>query len=159
MSNESMTRKQKIINIVSMLLLILVFWNFLKPKPTSNQITEVKPTSAMTPFEKGLDCRCDQDFVVTPSLKVVKKLKDDTKGVKHQKWLVQNESGQIILFVHNLELCKPLNLEKNDSVKLAGEFKWTDKGALIHWTHYDPKKKRPDGYVQIKGQKFCKGHD
>lgn len=151
-----MTRKQKIINLISLVLLALVFWNFLKPKSMSQTaVIEEKPISSLTPFEKGLDCKCDQNFVVTPSLKVIKKLKDDNKGVRHQKWLLQNSNGQIILFVHNLELCKPLDIEKNDSVQLAGEFKWTEKGALVHWAHFDPKKKRPDGYVEFKGQKHC----
>lgn len=151
---NKMTRKQKIINLISLLFLILVFWNFFKPK-SSTPVQSQVVAQPLTPFEKGLDCKCDQNFVVSPFLKVVKKLKDDNRGIRHQKWLVQSPSGQIILFIHNLELCKPLNLQKNDQVKLAGEFKWTDKGALIHWAHFDPKKKRLDGYVELEGHKYC----
>lgn len=149
-----MTRKQKIINLISLIFLILVFWNFFKSKTTPSIEAPIS-AEALTPFAKGLDCKCDQNFVVSPNLKVVKALKEDDHGIRHQKWLVQAPSGQIILFVHNLELCKPLNLQKNDQVKLAGEFKWTDKGALIHWAHFDPKKKRPDGYVELEGHKYC----
>ncbi|MBC7465045.1 MAG: DUF3465 domain-containing protein [Bdellovibrio sp.] len=150
-----MTPKQKIINLISLVLLILVFWNFFKSKAPTVAEVETKPASELTAFEKGLDCKCDQSFVITPALKVIKKLKDDNQGIRHQKWLVQSPAGQIILFVHNLELCQPLDIEKNDMVQLAGEFKWTDKGALIHWAHFDPKKKRPDGYVEFKRRKYC----
>jgi len=155
---QNSNRKQTIINSISLVLLILVFWNFFKPKqaPIVNELS-VKSggVSEFAAFEKGLDCKCDQKFVTTPPLKVIKKLQDDNQGIRHQKWLVQDADGQIILFVSNRELCPKLDLRKNDYVTLAGEFKWTDKGALIHWTHFDPQRIHPDGYVIFNGNKLC----
>jgi hypothetical protein len=148
-----MTTKQKIINLVSLVLLVLVFWNFFKPK-----INRAEPSQTALPsnsFEKGLDCKCDQDYVVASALKVIKKLKDDDRGNRHQKWLVQARNGQTILLVHNLELCKPLNLNKNDIIDVAGEFKWTDKGGLLHWAHFDPSNHRKAGYIQFHGENYC----
>lgn len=148
-----MTKKQRLINLVSLVLLILVFWNFFKSKPEPYRVE--KNSIPLTAFEEALDCKCDKDYVVTPPLKIVKNLPEDKFGIRHQKWLVQSPSGQVLLFVHNLELCPPLTLQKNDLIHLAGEFKWTDKGGLIHWTHYDPQKKRQTGYIEYGGIRMC----
>lgn len=146
-------RIQRIIQFISFIILGLVFWNYYKLK--NKPLVVIKKPEIQTAFEKALDCSCDQEFVETPELTVIKSLPDDIEGVPHQKWIVKAPTGHTLLFVHNLKLCERLNLKKGDHLKLSGEFKWTDKGGLIHWAHRDPQKKRHAGFVEIQKQKYC----
>lgn len=146
-----MSAKRKVVNLISLVLLILVFWNIFKPKKVGNPAKSM----ALTTFEEALDCKCARDFVVTPPLKVVKKMIDATSDPKDEKWMLQTSTGQIIVLDHDLNLCRPLNLQKNDTIIIAGEFIWTDKGAVIQNAHFDPLHKRSTGYIDAGGTRFC----
>ena len=144
---------QRIIQIISLGLLAAVSWNYFK---TKNMIREQGPKMIeSTAFDQALSCKCDQAFVETPEMLVVRLLPDDTEDTPHQKWIIQSPSGHTLLFTSNLKLCERLELKKGDRVFLGGEFKCTDKGGLIHWTHQDPMKIRRDGYVRMNGKTLC----
>ena len=38
-----------------------------------------------------------------------------------------------------------------DHFAVGGRLLWLGKGGMIHWTHDDPRKTRPDGYVFFNG--------
>uniref|UniRef100_UPI0040477B76 DUF3465 domain-containing protein n=1 Tax=Aliarcobacter sp. TaxID=2321116 RepID=UPI0040477B76 len=83
--------------------------------------------------------------------KVIKVLKDDTKGSKHQRFLVKLPSGLTILIAHNIDLSPRVqNLKSGDSIEFYGEYEWNNKGGVIHWTHHDPRKKHKDGWIKHK---------
>uniref|UniRef100_UPI004047A70F DUF3465 domain-containing protein n=1 Tax=Aliarcobacter sp. TaxID=2321116 RepID=UPI004047A70F len=83
--------------------------------------------------------------------KVIKVLKDDTKGSKHQRFLVKLPSGLTILIAHNIDLAPRVqNLKSGDSIEFYGEYEWNNKGGVIHWTHHDPRKKHKDGWIKHK---------
>jgi hypothetical protein len=86
---------------------------------------------------------------------VFKLLKDDTKGRRHQKFLLKLTAGQTILIAHNIDLSTRIeNLHIGDEVEFFGEYEWNNKGGVIHWTHHDPSGQHPDGWLKHQGKTY-----
>ena len=89
------------------------------------------------------------DIQVEGEGKISKLLPDDTGGIRHQKMIVVLNSGQSILLAHNIDLAG-----KIDSIRLGGiiafkgEYVWSEKGGLVHWTHHDPKGHHVAGWLK-----------
>jgi hypothetical protein len=84
--------------------------------------------------------------------KVIKVLKDDTKGIHHQKFLLKLPSNLTILVAHNIDLSRRIaDLNVGDSVEFYGEYEWNDRGGVLHWTHHDPRNKHESGWLKHNG--------
>lgn len=84
--------------------------------------------------------------------KVIKILKDDTNGSRHQKFLVKLPSNLVILIAHNIDLSNKIQtLNVGDNIEFYGEYEWNNKGGIVHWTHHDPRKKHEDGWLKYNG--------
>ena len=84
--------------------------------------------------------------------KVIKVLKDDTKGSQHQRFLVKLPSNLTILIAHNIDLApRVADLKAGDAIEFYGEYEWNNKGGVVHWTHHDPRKKHKDGWLKHNG--------
>jgi hypothetical protein len=87
--------------------------------------------------------------------KVVHLLPDDSNGSRHQKFLIELESGHTLLISHNIDLAPRLdNLREGDLIEFYGEYEWNKKGGVIHWTHHDPKGVHPGGWLKYRGRIF-----
>ncbi|MBU1927463.1 DUF3465 domain-containing protein [bacterium] len=80
---------------------------------------------------------------------VLRLLKDDTNGLRHQKILLHLDSGQTILIAHNIDLSPRIDtLAKGDTLTFYGEYEYNAKGGVVHWTHHDPQKRHVDGWLK-----------
>jgi len=95
------------------------------------------------------------DFVSGDGMVVVKLLPDDRHGLEHQKWIVRLSNGTTMQAVYNLDMCEYVPLKVGDVVGMGGQFIWTNEGAMLHWLHYDPRERRPDGFVELNGKVYC----
>lgn len=84
--------------------------------------------------------------------KVIKVLKDDTKGSRHQKFLLKLPSNLTLLVAHNIDLSRRVaDINVGDSVEFYGEYEWNDRGGVLHWTHHDPRNKHEAGWLKHNG--------
>jgi hypothetical protein len=82
-------------------------------------------------------------------------LPDDNDGSRHQRFIVVLASGQTLLISHNIDLApRVVGLRKGDVVAFSGEYEWNAKGGVIHWTHHDPSKRHPAGWIKHNGQLY-----
>ena len=85
---------------------------------------------------------------------IVKKLlPDDTKGAKHQRFLVTIAPEQTLLFAHNIDLTQRADIKVGDQVQFRGEYIYNPKGGIMHWTHHDPQG-RQGGWIRVNGQTY-----
>ena len=86
---------------------------------------------------------------------VIKVLSDDRDGSRHQKFILRNGSGQTVLVAHNIDLAPRIDdLRKGDRVVFYGEYEWSSKGGVIHWTHKDPRGKHASGWLKHNGKVY-----
>lgn len=86
---------------------------------------------------------------------IVKKLlPDDTKGARHQRFLVSISPEQTLLFAHNIDLSLRIDgLKVGDQVQFKGEYIYNPKGGIMHWTHHDPQG-RQGGWIKVNGHTY-----
>lgn len=95
------------------------------------------------------------DLMLAGEGRVVRVLPDDNKGSRHQKFLLQLESGHSLLISHNIDLAPRVEtLREGEMIEFYGEYEWNDKGGVIHWTHHDPKGKHAGGWLRYRGKLY-----
>lgn len=95
------------------------------------------------------------DLQVRSSGQVVTVLPDDHEGSRHQKFILELPNGQTVLVAHNIDLAPRIqNIQKQDQVEFYGEYEYSDKGGVIHWTHHDPARKHVDGWLKHQGRTY-----
>lgn len=82
-------------------------------------------------------------------------LADDNNGSRHQKFILQLQNGLTVLVAHNIDLAPRIeNLQKGDIIHFNGEYEYSEKGGVIHWTHHDPQQRHADGWLKYKGRTY-----
>jgi hypothetical protein len=108
------------------------------------------PTSAEQAYKQQ-----QSDVQLTVEAQIIKLLPDDLDGNRHQKFIIETQSGQTILVAHNIDLApKIVDLKVGDTVRIYGEYEWNNKGGILHWTHHDPAKQHPDGWVEHQNKRY-----
>jgi hypothetical protein len=80
---------------------------------------------------------------------VTRLLEDDLEGSRHQRFIVRLASGQTLLIAHNIDLAPRIaDLQEGDRVRFYGEYVWSEKGGVIHWTHHDPQGRHVAGWIK-----------
>ena len=86
---------------------------------------------------------------------VTKLLADDNDGSRHQRFIVQLDSGQTLLISHNVDVAPRVSaLQVGDAVSFKGEYIWNSQGGLVHWTHHDPAGEHAGGWIEHDGDRY-----
>ncbi len=130
-----------------------------KPKDNSSGSSGSVSTAKLTPDSGAQKIarafrNKQSDMIVTTRAKVVHLLPDDNVGIKHQNFLVEIGFGRDLTLKvsHNTDLAPAMPLRKGDFVEIKGEYEYTEKGGVLHWTHHDPRKRREGGYIKLGDQ-------
>ena len=82
-------------------------------------------------------------------------LADDHQGSRHQRFILQLESGLTVLVAHNIDLAPRVDaLQVGNTVEYFGEYEWNQKGGVVHWTHHDPRGSHVGGWLRHKGRTY-----
>lgn len=120
---------------------------------TTNEVNQniYVPKSSI---EKAYQNRLN-DIQVQDTGTVIKMLRDDLKGSRHQKFILRLSSGQTLLVAHNIDLAPRINrIKRGDNIEFYGEYEWNSKGGVIHWTHHDPKGRHAAGWLKHNGRTY-----
>jgi len=86
---------------------------------------------------------------------VTRILADDREGSRHQRFILRLDSGQTLLIAHNIDLAPRISsISVGDSVEFNGEYEWTSRGGVIHWTHHDPNGRHVAGWLRHQGRLY-----
>jgi Protein of unknown function (DUF3465) len=95
------------------------------------------------------------DIQVGGSGEVIKILPDDTQGNRHQKFIIELNSGQTLLIAHNIDIAPRIrNLNVGDHINFYGEYEWNAEGGVVHWTHHDPHSSHESGWINHGGKLY-----
>lgn len=125
--------------------------------PTLPQAANSAPVTAKTDLDAGAITEAFGAHRNLPQVQgrgvVVKVLKDDTKGLRHQKILLSVSNEITILIAHNIDLAPRIdNIKEGDVVEFKGEYIYTAKGGTVHWTHHDPRNHHQAGWLKHNGK-------
>ncbi|HEY4714128.1 MAG TPA: DUF3465 domain-containing protein [Aquirhabdus sp.] len=125
----------------------------------SNQRNQTAVENASTYSNSSIPSTSTENFtdksVVEGKGTVVKILKDDNNGSRHQRFILRLDSGQTVLVTHNIDLAPRIEvLNEGDTVIFKGEFVSNDKGGVIHWTHRDPQGRHEGGWLKRNGKVY-----
>lgn len=133
----SLSQKKKIIGIV-----VLVISAFLAEQKVFSGGKEVNSDSRIEQLVKS---RVSGKMVTIEAI-VIKLLKDDLKGDKHQKMILKNANNTLLL-AHNIDIAQRVPAKKGDVLLIKGQYEWNDKGGLLHWTHRS-NSSHPAGWIK-----------
>jgi hypothetical protein len=121
--------------------------------PDSPVVSDGSASSDLSDLSSLIRSR-QSGVVVDSAGTVVKVLPDDVEGDRHQRFLVRIPSGQTMLIAHNIDLAPRAPVSAGDSVRFKGEFEYNDRGGVVHWTHHDPRRRHPDGWIEANGRRY-----
>lgn len=85
--------------------------------------------------------------------RVIKILRDDLDGGRHQRFILKLASNQTLLIAHNIDLAPRISLLRpGDLVSFSGEYEWNSQGGVVHWTHRDPNGRHIGGWIKHGGK-------
>jgi len=81
-------------------------------------------------------------------------LRDDNEGARHQKFILELADGHTVMVAHNIDLARRIPARENMAARVRGRYEWNDRGGVIHWTHHDPDRHRPGGWIEVEGVRY-----
>jgi hypothetical protein len=86
---------------------------------------------------------------------IAKVLRDDTQGIRHQRFVVRLPPGQTVLVAYDFDLAPRIDgLRTGLPVEFVGEYEWNGQGGVVHWTHRDPEGHHSPGWIRYAGKQY-----
>lgn len=118
------------------------------------QNTQLPDQSAVIQRIRAASDDTNAKFWTTVQGEVIRNLKDDTEGSRHQKFLIRISPDITLLVAHNIDLAPRVPVNQGDRVILRGEYAWNNRGGVMHWTHHDPKGRHEGGWIEANGKRY-----
>jgi hypothetical protein len=80
-------------------------------------------------------------------------LRDDLRGRRHQRFVLDLPSGGTLLIAHNTQLADRAPVAVGATVRFRGRYEWNTRGGVVHWTHRDPAG-GDGGWLELAGRRY-----
>lgn len=121
-------------------------WEFTATTPSSNNTDAI--------LARAFESR-SSNIQVEGRGSVTKLLPDDNDGSRHQRFILRLQTGQTLLVAHNIDVAPRVDsIREGDTLEFSGEYEWNPKGGVIHWTHHDPNRRHPGGWLKHGGRVY-----
>jgi len=90
---------------------------------------------------------------VTTFVQVLRLLPTDENGWRHQKFLIRLNNGTTVLVANDLTMGQMVPVNPGDIVEIKGEYIWTRRGGVLHWTHHTDDA-HPGGWIRLGGKVY-----
>ena len=129
-------------------------WPWENAPAQNTVVAEVKVSNADDEIKEAFE-HGRSDFWVQSQGVVVKVLREDDQGLRHQKFILRLSNGHSILIAHDIDIAPKIEgLEAGDTVGFYGKYEWNNKGGVVHWTHHDPSGRQPGGWLSCRGRRY-----
>ncbi len=91
---------------------------------------------------------------ITVAGTVKRTLADDKEGSRHQRFILAVPEGRTMLVAQNIDLADRVPLKTGDRLSIHGRYETNNRGGVIHWTHHDPDRRIPGGWIEFDGKRF-----
>ncbi|MES9998728.1 MAG: DUF3465 domain-containing protein [Candidatus Thiodiazotropha lotti] len=141
--------------VVLLLLLVAAYFGLWSPgEHGTTAPVESKRGESQDRIEQAFRNRAT-DLQLTLEGRVKRVLSDDREGSRHQRFIINVESGRTLLVAHNIDLAPRVkNLKAGDRVQIHGVYEWNEKGGVVHWTHHDPQGQHEGGWIKHQGRTY-----
>lgn len=92
--------------------------------------------------------------LIEVTARVKRLLPDDTDGSKHQRFILELSGGHTVMVAHNIDLAPRAPVRAGEAATVRGQYEWNEQGGVLHWTHHDPGKRRPGGWIEVGGKRY-----
>jgi len=146
------SRARLIRTLVLLAVMVAAFW--LQSRESARTGSPAPPTDAGRDVVAEAFRERRGDVPVEVDGRVRRTLPDDREGSRHQRFILDLGDGLTVLVAHNIDLAPRVPLQPGDRVRVRGEYEWNDRGGVIHWTHHDPRGRRPGGWIRHAGELY-----
>ncbi len=145
-----MKRKAIIIAVIILVLGLEAWQQYKGNSANTNSQSDLSTVSIYEAYSKRLT-----NIQIKGVGTVKKVLPDDLDGSRHQRFILNMGDDLSVLVAHNIDLAPKIAvLRKADTVSFYGEYEWTSKGGVVHWTHHDPAGRHPGGWLKHNGKLY-----
>ncbi len=90
---------------------------------------------------------------VTTSAQVWRLLPNDenSRGFRHQRFLIRLGNGTTVLVANDVTVGQMVPVKAGDIVEIKGEYIWTERGGVLHWTHHTDDR-HVGGWIRLGNQ-------
>jgi hypothetical protein len=73
----------------------------------------------------------------------------------HEQFDVRRADGATFRVIDNVDLAPRVPVAPGDRVTVRGELVTRGQNPpIVHWTHYDPRGRHPDGWIEYAGRRY-----
>ncbi len=134
--------------------LLLRYFEHANDSPSSSAPVIEQSQDGFQTLKQAVEQQLSAVWFAETQFNLRKELKDDTYGDKHQRFLVERAGLPVLLVAHNIDLAPRAALSRGVTIYIKGRYEWNDKGGVIHWTHHDPQRREPGGWLRIGKEKY-----
>lgn len=142
---------KQILGIVALIISAFFAEQYLPNQETNNSTSPRTNNRTESNIDKVVAGRKSGQMVLIEA-RIIKHLRDDLKGDKHQKMLLKTGKHTLLL-AHNIDIAPRVPAKEGETIQVKGEYEWNEKGGVIHWTHRS-NNSHPQGWIKYNNKKY-----